>query len=235
LHPGPRPNRVILVLFHKPVGRHARQRRHSKRRTDAIAEQPLICGSKTLSWTLRAGQGWRLVSKALPSTQHVRHHVSWYGQGAGGFRPVGSGRRLTGYLNCETDTRKQIRSALTYPIVMVLMADCGNRHADVLRSAAVIANLRLTRCDCPSARRFSWGLASSWAFRDHDRHSDHGGLLGVPCGTGSDAQRTRALDAVRSTNAGDRNVCTWTWWLPGGMRILPPWSTRAFACLTPSA
>jgi len=29
---------------------------------------------------------------------------------------------LTGYLNFETDTRKQIRGALTYPLVMVLMA-----------------------------------------------------------------------------------------------------------------
>ncbi len=29
---------------------------------------------------------------------------------------------LTGYLNFETDTRKQIKSALTYPIIMVLMA-----------------------------------------------------------------------------------------------------------------
>ncbi len=29
---------------------------------------------------------------------------------------------LTGYLNFETDTRKQIKSAMTYPIIMVLMA-----------------------------------------------------------------------------------------------------------------
>jgi len=29
---------------------------------------------------------------------------------------------LTGYLNFETDTRKQVKSALTYPIIMVLMA-----------------------------------------------------------------------------------------------------------------
>ena len=29
---------------------------------------------------------------------------------------------LTGYLNFETDTRKQIKSALTYPFIMVLMA-----------------------------------------------------------------------------------------------------------------
>ncbi|NLH41257.1 MAG: type II secretion system F family protein [Planctomycetes bacterium] len=92
---------------------------------DAIAEQAADLRFKDVILDLSVRvKGGDMFSKALsfyPNTFGTMF-ISMVKASEASGRMVEMLGVLTGYLNFETDTRKQIRSALTYPIVMVLMA-----------------------------------------------------------------------------------------------------------------
>jgi type IV pilus assembly protein PilC len=92
---------------------------------DAIAEQAADPRFKAvildLSERVKSGDTF---SKALSYYPHTFHSmfISMVKASEASGKMVEMLTVLTGYLNFEADTRKQIRSALTYPIIMVLMA-----------------------------------------------------------------------------------------------------------------
>jgi len=92
---------------------------------DAIAEQAADPRFKAVILDLSERvKGGDMFSKALACYPYTFNtmFISMVKASEASGRMVEMLTVLTGYLNFETDTRKQIRSALTYPIIMVLMA-----------------------------------------------------------------------------------------------------------------
>lgn len=92
---------------------------------DAIAEQAADPRFKAVVLDLSERvKGGDMFSKALACYPYTFNtmFISMVKASEASGRMVEMLTVLTGYLNFETDTRKQIRSALTYPIIMVLMA-----------------------------------------------------------------------------------------------------------------
>jgi type IV pilus assembly protein PilC len=92
---------------------------------DAIAEQAADPRFQAVILDLSERvKGGDTFSKALSYYPHTFHSmfISMVKASEVSGKMVEMLTVLTGYLNFEADTRKQIRSALTYPIIMVLMA-----------------------------------------------------------------------------------------------------------------
>ncbi len=92
---------------------------------DAIAEQAADARFKAILLDLSARvKGGDTFSKALSCYPHTFNSmfVSMVRASEASGKMVEMLTVLTGYLSFEADTRKQIKSALTYPFVMVLMA-----------------------------------------------------------------------------------------------------------------
>ena len=169
---------------------------------DAIAEQAADPRFKAvildLSERVKGGETFSKALACYPNTFNTMF-ISMVRASEASGRMVEMLTVLTGYLNFETDTRKQIKSALTYPDHHGSHGGRGHRHADVLRAAAIHADLRVARGLAaqahPGARRCQQDPGQ---FRDHDRHRDHGDHRGrllwywakTPSGR-------RVLDAVK--------------------------------------
>lgn len=92
---------------------------------DAIAEQAADPRFKEVILDLSERvKGGDMFSKALACYPHTftSMFVSMVRASEASGKMVEMLSVLTGYLNFEADTRKQIKSALTYPLIMVLMA-----------------------------------------------------------------------------------------------------------------
>jgi type IV pilus assembly protein PilC len=92
---------------------------------DAIAEQAGDVRFKTVildvSQRVKSGDTFSKALGSYPSTFNSMF-ISMVRASEASGRMVDMLTVLTGYLSFEADTRKQIKSALTYPIIMVLMA-----------------------------------------------------------------------------------------------------------------
>jgi len=92
---------------------------------DAIAEQAADVRFKAvildLSERVKGGDTFSKALSCYPNTFSTMF-ISMVRASEASGKMVEMLAVLTGYLNFETDTRKQIKSALTYPIIMVLMA-----------------------------------------------------------------------------------------------------------------
>jgi type IV pilus assembly protein PilC len=92
---------------------------------DAIAEQAADPRFKAaildLSERVKSGDTFSKALACYPNTFNSMF-ISMVRASEASGRMVEMLSVLTGYLNFETDTRKQIKSALTYPLIMVLMA-----------------------------------------------------------------------------------------------------------------
>ena len=92
---------------------------------DAIAEQAADPRFKAVILDISARvKGGDTFSRALAGYPHTFHSmfISMVKASEASGKMVEMLTVLTGYLSFEADTRKQIRSALTYPFIMVLMA-----------------------------------------------------------------------------------------------------------------
>ncbi len=92
---------------------------------DAIAEQAADPRFKAvildLSERVKSGDMFSKALACYPNTFSTMF-ISMVRASEASGRMVEMLTVLTGYLNFETDTRKQVKSALTYPVIMVLMA-----------------------------------------------------------------------------------------------------------------